>query len=70
MAPKHIQLQIFIQANITVGKKLKTCQEQPHLVNGWFIKMFYKTTICLRWPLYRFDCRTNTREEQRQTVKG
>ena len=51
MAPKHVQLQVFIQANITVGKKknkLKTCQEQPYLVSGCFIKLFYKTTTCPR----------------------
>ena len=51
MAPKHAQLQIFIQANITVGKKLKTCQERPHLVSSRFIKVFYKTTTCPRRPL-------------------
>ena len=51
MAPKHAQLRIFIQANITVGKKLKTCQERPHLVSGRFIKVFYKTTTCIRRPL-------------------
>ena len=48
------------------GKKLKTCQEWSHLVSGRFIKMFYKTTTCSRWPLlsgpksgrliYRFNC--------------
>ena len=31
--------------------KLKTCQEQPDLVCGCFIKVFYKTTTCPRWPL-------------------
>ena len=51
MAPKHEQLQIFIQANISVEKNLKTCQEQPHLVSGHFIKLFHKTTTCPRWPL-------------------
>ena len=51
MVPKHVQLQIFIQANITVGRKLKTCQGQPHLVCGCFIKLFYKTTTYPRWPL-------------------
>ena len=44
MAPKHAPLQIFIQANITTGKKLKTCQGRPHLLSGRFIKVFYKTT--------------------------
>ena len=50
MAPKHVQLQVFIQANITVGikEKLKICQEQPYLVSGCFIKLFYKTTTCPR----------------------
>ena len=28
-----MQLQIFIQANNTVGKKLKTCQEGPIKMN-------------------------------------
>ena len=51
MTLKHAQLQIFIQANITVGKKQKTCQERPHLVNGRFIKVFYKTTTCPRRAL-------------------
>ena len=32
-------------------KKLKTCQERPHLVSGRFIKVFYKTTTCPRRPL-------------------
>ena len=48
MAPKYAQLQVFIQANITMEKKLKTCQEQPHLVSGRFIVVFYKTTTCPR----------------------
>ena len=34
---QNIKLQIFIQVNITVGKKLKTCQEQPHLLSGHFV---------------------------------
>ena len=46
-----MQLQIFIQANITVGKKLKTCQERPHLLSGCFIKVCYKMTTCPRQPL-------------------
>ena len=41
MAPKHKQLQIFIQANITVRKKL----------SGHFIKVFYKMTTCPRQPI-------------------
>ena len=45
----NVQLQTFIQANITMGKKtLKTCQEQPHLLSGHFIKVFYKITTCPR----------------------
>ena len=39
MARKHVQLQIFIQANIIMGKKLKTYQGQLHLVSGHFIKV-------------------------------
>ena len=38
--PNHAQLQIFIQANISVEKKLKSCKEQPHLVSGHFVKVF------------------------------
>ena len=52
MARKHAQLQLFIEANITVGKKLKTCQERPHLVSGPFIEVFYKTTTCPRRPIF------------------
>ena len=48
MARKHAQLQLFIEANITVGKKLKTCQERPHLVSGRLIKVFYETTTWSR----------------------
>ena len=47
------QLQIFIQANITVGKKLKPCQEWPHLVSGRFIKVFYKMNTCPKRPLLK-----------------
>ena len=32
------------------GKKLKTCQEWPHLLSSRFIKVFYKTTTCPRRP--------------------
>ena len=35
-----MQLLIFTQANTTLGKKLKTCQERPHLVSGRFLKVF------------------------------
>ena len=42
---------IFIQTNITMGKKLKTCQERPNLVSGYFIKVFQKTTTYPRQPL-------------------
>ena len=31
MAPKHAQLQIFIQANITVGKKNKKPSKNDHI---------------------------------------
>ena len=48
---QNSQLQIFIQANINVRKKLQTCQEQPHLVSGHFMKVLYKTTTCPRLPL-------------------
>ena len=52
---KHVQLQIFIQANITMGKKLRTWQGQPHLVSGHFIKVFYKTTTCSKWPHFSWS---------------
>ena len=32
-------------------KKLKACQEWPHLVSGPFMKVFYKTNTCPRLPL-------------------
>ena len=65
---QNAQLQVIIQANITVGKKTKNLPERPHLLSGLFIKVFYKTTTCPRLPLlsvpksgrlivlYRFDC--------------
>ena len=65
---QNAQLQVIIQANITVGKKTKNLLERPHLLSGLFIKVFYKTTTCPRLPLlsvpksgrlivlYRFDC--------------
>ena len=34
-------------------KKLEICQEQPDLVYGCFIKLFYKMTTCPRQPLLR-----------------
>ena len=48
---QNAQSEIFIQANITVGKKLKTCRERPHLLSGRFIKLFYKTATYPRQPL-------------------
>ena len=42
MAPKHAQLQIFIQANITVEKKTKNL---PRTISGHFIKVFYKKPL-------------------------
>ena len=48
MATKHAQFQIFIQANITVEKKQKPCQERQHLISGCYIKVLYKTTTCPR----------------------
>ena len=46
---QNAQLQIFFQANITVGKRLKICQGWPHLRSGRFIRVFYKTTTCQEW---------------------
>ena len=44
MAPKHAQMQIFIQANITMGKNPKNLPRTiPFLVSGCIIKVFYKT---------------------------
>ena len=52
MASKHAQLHIFNSSKYYRGeKKLKTCHEQPHLVSGRFIKVFFKTTTCPRRPL-------------------
>ena len=42
MAPKHAQMQIFIQVKVTVRKKLKAFQGRPHLVSGRFIKAFIR----------------------------
>ena len=55
MAPNG-QLQIFIQANITVGKKLKTSQKQLHLLSLRFMKLFYKKTTCLSRLLSKHFC--------------
>ena len=48
---KNVQLQIFIQANIAVEKKLKAFQERPDLLSGQFIKVFYKTATYSIQPL-------------------
>ena len=37
-----MQLQIFIQANIAKGKKLKTCQERLDLLSDRLIKVFLR----------------------------
>ena len=62
MALEHAQLQIFIQANTSVGKKkLKTCQGRPNFVSGHFMKVFYKITTCPIRPLLsgpKSDCLT------------
>ena len=45
MTPNYVQLQIFIEADITVGKKqIKTCQERPYLFSGRFVSFFYNAT--------------------------
>ena len=46
---QNAQLQIFIQANITAEKILKTCQKRPHLLSSRFIKLFYKC-FTTTWP--------------------
>ena len=75
------QLQIFIQANITMGKKSKNLQKWPHLLSGRFIKVFYKTATCPRRPLWvvltvivlsRFDCicRPSTQKNSKSSEKS
>ena len=49
---KSLFQQIFIvYKTFRVGKKLKICQDQPDLIFGHFIKVFYKTTTCPRRSL-------------------
>ena len=55
MVPEHAQLQIFIQANITSGKKLQICQEGPHFVSGCFVEVFYGPKSGCLVVLYRSD---------------
>ena len=48
----HQNTKFFISyKTFTVGKITKTCQEQPNLVSGRLIQVFYKTTTFPRWPL-------------------
>ena len=51
MTPKHAQLQIFIQGNITGGSKTKKLSRATALVSGHFMKVFFKMTTCPRQPL-------------------
>ena len=32
-------------------KKLKTSSERPHFASGRFMRVFYKKTVCPKWPL-------------------
>ena len=50
MAPKHAIAKLY-SSKYYSRKKLKTSQEQPHLLSGHFIKVIYKTTTCPRQPL-------------------
>ena len=43
---------LFIK-HLQCEQKLKTCREQPDLVCGCFVKVFYKMTTCPRWSLLR-----------------
>ena len=49
---QNAQLQIFIQANSTMGTITKSLQKRSHLLSGCFIKVFYKMTACPRRPLF------------------
>ena len=46
MTPKHPIRNLYSSKHYSGDKKLKTCQEWPHLLSRYFIKVFYKTTIC------------------------
>ena len=50
--PQNAQLQILIEANTTVGKKTKNL---PIMITfaqwPFYIKMFFQTTTCSRYPL-------------------
>ena len=48
---KVINFKSLLKQILLWEKKLKACQEQPHLVSDCFIKVFYKTTTCPRQPL-------------------
>ena len=60
MAPKRTIANLYSSKYYCEKKKLKTCQERPHLTSGRFIKVFYKKTTCPIKPrvavLHRFDC--------------
>ena len=59
MVPKYAKSQPLFQQifilykTFTVGINTKTCQEQPDLVCGRFIKVLYKKTTCPRRPLLK-----------------
>ena len=48
---KSLFQQIFIIKHSQWEQKLKTCQEQPDLVCGRFLKVLCKTTTCPRQTL-------------------
>ena len=51
MEQKHTTANFYSSKYYCRKKTLKTCQERPHLLSSRFIKVFYKTTTCPRWPL-------------------
>ena len=57
MEPKQAIANLYLSKYYRVKKRkkktLKNCQEQPHLLSGHFIKMFYRTTTCPRQPPLR-----------------
>ena len=42
---------LFTKRRSLWGKKPKTYPEQPHLVSGRFMKVFFKTITCRKQPL-------------------
>ena len=49
MAPKCTITYFHTSKYYHGDEKLKTCQEQPHLLSGRFIKVFHKMTTTFEW---------------------